>query len=171
MPKISKSKNLSAGVTKTTKKAPNKEGAFISVQNRTLGNMKKGGKVKKAQTGIKERYATSLTTPKKKIQRIEREGNPNNPPLQGTISKIRKNAEPELRARVSMDTTGYAGGKKQFPMTTTSKSGNVTKGVANRKDVESTIKNPNKATTTTGYRKGGFVKKSMKSGGKMSKKK
>lgn len=51
MPKISKSKNLSAGVTKTTKKAPNKEGAFISVQNRTLGNMKKGGKVMRAQNG------------------------------------------------------------------------------------------------------------------------
>jgi hypothetical protein len=47
MAKISKSKNLAAGVTKTTKKAPNKKGDFITVQNRTLGNMKKGGKMSK----------------------------------------------------------------------------------------------------------------------------
>jgi hypothetical protein len=49
MPKISKSKNLSAGVTKTTKKAPlvDPKGAYTKVQQRTLGNMKKGGKMTK----------------------------------------------------------------------------------------------------------------------------
>jgi hypothetical protein len=46
MAKISKSKNLAAGVTKTTKKAPNKKGDFITVQNRTLGNMEYGGTMK-----------------------------------------------------------------------------------------------------------------------------
>lgn len=46
MAKISKSKNLSAGVTKKTKKAPmvDPKGAYTKVQERTLGNMKKGGK-------------------------------------------------------------------------------------------------------------------------------
>ena len=53
MPKINKAKNLSAGVSKTTKKAPmvDPKGAYTKVQQRTLGNMKKGGKIKKAQTG------------------------------------------------------------------------------------------------------------------------
>jgi len=40
-------KNISAGVSKTTKKAPmvDPKGAYTKVQQRTLGNMKKGGKV------------------------------------------------------------------------------------------------------------------------------
>jgi hypothetical protein len=52
MAKISKSKNLAAGVTKKTKKAPmvDPKGAYTKVQERTLGNMKKGG-VKKAPIG------------------------------------------------------------------------------------------------------------------------
>lgn len=40
-------KNISAGVTKATGKAPDKKGDYITVQKRTLGNMKKGGKAKK----------------------------------------------------------------------------------------------------------------------------
>ena len=49
MPKISKAKNLSAGVSKSSKKAPmvDPKGAFTKVQQRTLGNMKKGGKMSK----------------------------------------------------------------------------------------------------------------------------
>jgi len=47
------SKNLSAGPSKATKKAgpvdPN--GAYTKVQERTLGNMKMGGKMKKATSG------------------------------------------------------------------------------------------------------------------------
>jgi hypothetical protein len=52
MAKISKSKNLAAGVTKKIKKAGpvDPKGAFTKVQERTLGNMKKGG-VKKAPIG------------------------------------------------------------------------------------------------------------------------
>jgi hypothetical protein len=42
-------KAQAGGVTKTTKKAPmvDPKGAWTKVQERTLGNMKKGGKVKK----------------------------------------------------------------------------------------------------------------------------
>jgi len=49
-----KAKNLSAGPSKITKKAGpvDPKGQYTKVQERTLGNMKKGGKMKKAQTGI-----------------------------------------------------------------------------------------------------------------------
>jgi hypothetical protein len=54
MAKISKSKNLAAGVTKKIKKAGmvDPKGAYTKVQERTLGNMKHGG-IKKAQHGIR----------------------------------------------------------------------------------------------------------------------
>ena len=54
MAKINKSKNLSAGVSKTNRKAPmvDPRGAWTKVQERTLGNMKKGGKVKKGLLGL-----------------------------------------------------------------------------------------------------------------------
>ena len=78
MAKISKSKNLSAGVTKSTKKAPMVDpgGAYTKVQERTLGNMKKGGEVKdkkwiqKAINPKHKGYCTPMTkatcTPKRK---------------------------------------------------------------------------------------------------------
>lgn len=51
--KVSKAKNLSAGPSKPTKKEgpvdPN--GAYTTVQERTLKNMKSGGKVTKAKDG------------------------------------------------------------------------------------------------------------------------
>lgn len=45
----SKAKNISAGVGGKGKKAPmvDPKGAWTKVQERTLGNMKKGGKVSK----------------------------------------------------------------------------------------------------------------------------
>lgn len=51
--KVSKAKNLSAGPSKKTPIAPkvDPQGQYTKVQERTLGNMKKGGKVKKAQGG------------------------------------------------------------------------------------------------------------------------
>lgn len=53
MAKISKAKNLSAGVGAKGKKAPmvDPKGAYTKVQQRTLGNMKGGGKVTKAEGG------------------------------------------------------------------------------------------------------------------------
>jgi hypothetical protein len=54
MAKINKSKNLSAGVSKTNRKAPmvDPRGAWTKVQERTIGNMNKGGKVKKGLLGL-----------------------------------------------------------------------------------------------------------------------
>ena len=47
--KKAKAKNLSAGPSKKTPKAPlvDPKGAYTKVQQRTLGNMKKGGKLSK----------------------------------------------------------------------------------------------------------------------------
>jgi multidrug resistance efflux pump len=47
MLKVNKAKNISAGVGAKGKKAPmvDPKGAYTKVQQRTLGNMKKGGKV------------------------------------------------------------------------------------------------------------------------------
>jgi len=49
MAKVNKAKNISAGVGGKGKKAPmvDPKGAYTKVQERTLGNMKKGGKVAK----------------------------------------------------------------------------------------------------------------------------
>ena len=49
MVKMSKAKNISAGVGGKSKKAPmvDPKGAYTKVQKRTLGNMKKGGKLSK----------------------------------------------------------------------------------------------------------------------------
>jgi hypothetical protein len=49
MAKVSKAKNLSAGVAHKKVKAPmvDPKGAYTKVQERTLGNMKKGGKISK----------------------------------------------------------------------------------------------------------------------------
>lgn len=47
--KKAKAKNISAGPSKKTPKAPmvDPKGAYTKVQQRTLGNMKKGGKISK----------------------------------------------------------------------------------------------------------------------------
>jgi len=49
MTKVSKAKNISAGVASKKVKAPmvDPKGAWTKVQERTLGNMKKGGKLSK----------------------------------------------------------------------------------------------------------------------------
>jgi hypothetical protein len=53
MAKVSKAKNLSAGVGGKGKKAPmvDPKGAWTDVQERTLGNMKSGGEVKAKDGG------------------------------------------------------------------------------------------------------------------------
>jgi hypothetical protein len=42
-----KKKMQAGGTTKAIGKAPDKKGDYITVQKRTLGNMKKGGKLSK----------------------------------------------------------------------------------------------------------------------------
>jgi len=46
-----KKKMQAGGTTKSTGKAPDKKGDYITVQKRTLGNMEKGGKMAKAEGG------------------------------------------------------------------------------------------------------------------------
>lgn len=62
MATVNKKKNLAAGVSKASKRVgpvdPN--GAYTKVQERTLGSMKKGGSVSKAQDG----YMKKLLRPK-----------------------------------------------------------------------------------------------------------
>jgi hypothetical protein len=51
--KVSKAKNISAGPSKKSPIAPkvDPQGQYTKVQERTLGNMKKGGKIEKAKDG------------------------------------------------------------------------------------------------------------------------
>lgn len=68
MAKITKSKagsKVAAGVTKTTKRVGPVDpmGAWTKVQKRTLGSMKKGGKIKKAAYGTTTRSTTIKPTP------------------------------------------------------------------------------------------------------------
>lgn len=54
MAKVSKAKNVSAGVAPQNKKKAgpvDAKGAYTKVQERTLGKMKMGGKMKKAEKG------------------------------------------------------------------------------------------------------------------------
>jgi len=54
MAKVSKAKNVSAGVAPQNMKKSgpvDAKGAYTKVQERTLGTMKKGGKMKKAEKG------------------------------------------------------------------------------------------------------------------------
>lgn len=52
---VTKKKMQAGGVEGKSPKAPNKKGAFIDVQNRTLGSMKKGGKVTKRMSKMSKK--------------------------------------------------------------------------------------------------------------------
>lgn len=92
---VKKGKLVAAGVSKKSPKAgpvdPN--GAYTKVQQRTLGNMKKGGKIKKAQTGVTQEFY--------------------NP----------RDKDSTTRRTVVADTSGYSTGAKKFPTTTTTARG------------------------------------------------
>jgi hypothetical protein len=71
-------KPLAAGVSKKSPKAGpvDAKGAYTKVQERTLGNMKKGGKIKKAQEGmtmkqLKSKYPDADTTAKGDVRGTE----------------------------------------------------------------------------------------------------
>jgi len=51
MATVKKGRLVAAGVTSSTKKAPNITGDWIDVQNRTIGKMQTGGKTPKAKGG------------------------------------------------------------------------------------------------------------------------
>ncbi|NDB81376.1 MAG: hypothetical protein EB127_01310 [Alphaproteobacteria bacterium] len=64
--KVSKAKNISAGPSKKSPIAPkvDPKGQYTKVQERTLGSMKKGGKIKKAQNGLRSKAdATRVEKP------------------------------------------------------------------------------------------------------------
>ena len=109
MAKVSKAKNLSAGVGGKGKKAPmvDPRGAYTKVQQRTLGNMKKGGKLKKAQTG---------RTISETIPYIDESGK------KGSSTSGLKNAKIK----------SYSGDRKYVTKAKTDASGNVTKMKARR---------------------------------------
>lgn len=62
-----KKKMQAGGVSKKSPKAPmvDPKGAWTKVQERTLGNMKKGGKVKKAQDGYSSSWDNAKLVKKK----------------------------------------------------------------------------------------------------------
>ena len=93
--KVSKAKNLSAGPSKPTKKAGpvDPKGKWTGVQKRTLGSMKTGGKIKKAQDGVKQEWY--------------------NP----------RDKDSTTRRTVVADTSGYSTGAKSFPTKTTTAKG------------------------------------------------
>jgi hypothetical protein len=145
MAKISKSKNLSAGVTKKIKKAGmvDPKGAYTKVQERTLGKMKHGG-VKKAQNGlpIKNFWAskrlpeqkigpTSIIEKMDQVSRARREEDMKQKLQRSTAPKIDSLGRPVMKKGGKLkkaqtgittkrgrdvynitDTSGYAAGKK-----------------------------------------------------------
>jgi len=132
---------------------------------------KKGTKVKKYQNSgeplAKKSKNPYVVGSRKKLEKVKSEGNPNNPPLKNEVY-TRSLSGPKLKYSVSTDTSGLAAGKKEFPSVTTNvKTGNKTEGIAGRKAVEYRMKNPK---STIMHKRGGSVKKTMKTGGKMAKK-
>ena len=175
-------KNISAGPSKKTPKAGpvDAKGQYTKVQQRTLGNMNKGGKIKKYQnSGPNVRSSSKnpfVSGYQKKLEKVKSEGNPNNPPLKSTT-----NWKPILGIGNSgglveheTDTTGYSAGRKEFITKSTSPTGQTRDRVTSRQAVNLKMKKPNSTirfipTTLKKGKNGSAVKKSMKSGGKISK--
>lgn len=142
MKTVKKSAKMQAGGVASKKiKAPmvDPKGAWTKVQERTLGSMKKGGSIKKAQSGEK---------------------------VKGTV------IGPAARVReYSIDTTGYAAGKKKFPASV-----KTTIGTKNKKETQGEsdvsrgeIKSFLKGKTI--YSGRDAIDTRQKNGGKLSKKK
>ena len=127
-----KAKNLSACPSKMTKKAGpvDPKGAYTKVQERTLGNMKKGGKIKKAQDG---------TVTKNVYYKIK--GYPDD--------------KKPLYTK-SVDTTGYAEGKKDFTINSKYSNGESKSWNVPRKTVKKFLKEEPEIQM---HRKGGKVTK------------
>lgn len=132
--KVSKAKNLSAGPSKKTPVAGpvDPRGQYTKVQKRTLGSMKTGGKVKKAQKG------TYITTKSGRVGRTN-----------GIYGPYE-----------SMDTTGYSKGKKEFDLDSSLPGFKKTSTKIKREDVPEKIKEFKKgATRQSKMKSGGKVKK------------
>lgn len=142
MAKISKSKNLAAGVTKKTKKAGmvDPKGAYTKVQERTLGNMKKGGKIKKAQPGTVQQKGV-----------VE----PGLDPLSGLVSRI-----PEAGAMKKTKTKERSADGNYMAKTVTRE---TPQGKSSKTKTRRTIQGILRgAPSIQQYKKGGMAKKSKK---------
>jgi hypothetical protein len=117
------------------------------------GEMKKGGKVKKYQAGGKsyktlykgqqydkngkliDKYNVASKTGDRSVYTVYQDGNP---------VRYTYNPSKQQTSRTEMDTTGYAKGKKEFNITTTTTKGKgkpvVTKGKVARKNVPAKLK-------------------------------
>ena len=75
--KKAKAKNISAGPSKKSPKAPlvDPRGQYTKVQQRTLGNMKKGGVIKKAQDGLRAK-ADNTSISKRPVSSIVKKSSP-----------------------------------------------------------------------------------------------
>lgn len=146
-----KKKMQAGGVSKKSPKAPmvDPKGAWTKVQERTLGNMKKGGKIKKAQSG---KEVIKGSRPGLGVFRTEKE--------RTTVGGI---AKPYKYKRESIDTTGYSKGKSNYQLKTEEGEGDKTgyRKVTNSKS--KTI--PKKEVMST------LSSLKMKSGGKVEDKK
>ena len=150
--KKTKAKNLSAGPSKMTKKAGpiDPKGQWTEVQERTLGNMKKGGKVKKAQNGVKTTYAhpplsSGLTIGKKAGERKTAAAKSkyeasSNPKVEYNVAKQKSPGGPIGGQKVSVDTTGLAAGEKRFPVKMTTRKGKDVYYETNRPQAKSAVR-------------------------------
>ena len=146
--KATKAKNLSAGPSKKTPKAGpvDPKGNWTKVQERTLGNMKKGGKIKKAQNGDEE-----VQTGEPSIRK-------------SNIDSLQKKSTEFLNKKMS-DRKENISVKNRFPFSEFSQE--EIQGVTDRANRD---RNRFKPTKENGGLKknGGPIKKKMKSGGKIS---
>jgi hypothetical protein len=148
MATIKKSKaNLSAGPSKMTKRAGpiDPKGKWTKVQERTIGNMKAGGKLKKAQDGRKESKNPFVKGYYKKLEKVKSEGNPNNPPLKSTTDwkPVLGIGNSGGLVKHETDTTGYSAGRKEFITKSTSPTGQTRDRVTSRQAVNLKMKKPN----------------------------
>jgi hypothetical protein len=137
--------------------------------------------MKKMQAGGQEDKKPKLPpvgigTGRRKVQKLEKEGNSSNPTLDYTATTYQRTKNPKTKgsvANVSVDTSGYAGGKKEFPAVVRKTSvgsgkqiGSGNRFPTNRKVVDDVLATPSRSFERTTYKKGGMVGTSkMKMGG------
>jgi hypothetical protein len=139
--------------------------------SRSMKKMQMGGqddkKPKKAKLP-----PVGIGTGRRKVQKLEKEGNSSNPTLNYTITAYQNTKDPKTKgvvSNISADTTGYAAGKKYFPAVGTKTNiesgkqiGSGTRFPINRKVVDKVLATPSRSFEKTTYKKGGTVKSSKK---------
>lgn len=168
--KASKAKNISAGPSKKQPIAPKVDprGQYTKVQERTLGNMKKGGKIKKAQDGKKvvrnsipaiRDYPSTLFNRKKVIGKLNENAKSN---YEGS-SNPKVEYKTPFQSIASVDTTGFSAGQKSFPAKLTYPSGKVDYYPTSRESAKRAIhwSNKNKNGGVTKSKDGKWIQKAI----------